>query len=115
MRVCRGEVEFLEAIDCSQKDWREEEEEADVLPEPPEKTGKFIADTICAAIKRLGGSYPVAIIMDNASACALAGRELEEMLPGTFAICCASHPTQSSSIRRACCRTLSTSTAGKKW
>lgn len=89
MRVSRGEVEFLEAIDCSQEDWREDQEAA--LPEPPEKTGRFIADTIFAAIKRAGGPYPVAIIMDNAASCALAGQMLMQMLPGTYAVGCASH------------------------
>jgi hypothetical protein len=89
MRVTRGEVEFVEAVDCSQRDWRETQDGE--LDEPPEKTGQFIADTIHAAIKRLGGAPPVAIFMDNAASCALAGKMLEKELPETFAVGCASH------------------------
>lgn len=94
MRVTPSGVEFLEAIDCSLRDWREGEGEA--IPEEdetPEKDAKFIADTILAAVKRQSDQPPVAIFMDNAAACLAAGKLLESdpHLRTTFFVPCASH------------------------
>ena len=91
MRVTPSGVEFLEAVDCSLRDWREEEGNGE--DETPEKDAEFLSDTILAAIKRQSEEPPVAIFMDNASVCIAAGKLLEAdpHLSTTFFVPCSSH------------------------